>query len=133
MEAVLDYTQADKIDIISHSMGVTLGRAVIKGGYFKSADYNLGAPLTDKVDTFLGIVGANYGLASCYGSSQYIYDTCNSVNGFFPGYSKNVGLSQYLDELNNNIAREGSFVATVLSTYDDLILYGDIVYGRYTS
>lgn len=31
-EAVLAYTGAEKINIISHSMGVTLGRGVIKGG-----------------------------------------------------------------------------------------------------
>ena len=34
MEAVLDYTGAPKIDVISHSMGVTLSRAAIKGGKY---------------------------------------------------------------------------------------------------
>ena len=32
IEAVLAYTQADQIDIIAHSMGVTMSRRVIKGG-----------------------------------------------------------------------------------------------------
>jgi len=32
IEAVIDYTGAEKVDIIAHSMGVTLTRAVIKGG-----------------------------------------------------------------------------------------------------
>ena len=31
MEAVLAYTGAEQIDVISHSMGVTLSRAIIKG------------------------------------------------------------------------------------------------------
>lgn len=33
IEAVLEYTHAPHIDIISHSMGVTLARRVLKGGY----------------------------------------------------------------------------------------------------
>lgn len=36
-EAVLAYTGAEKINIISHSMGVTLGRRVIKGGVVNAA------------------------------------------------------------------------------------------------
>jgi hypothetical protein len=85
-EAVIEYTGAEKIDIISHSMGVTLGRRVIKGGEVEAEKepFNLGGPLTDKVDTFVGIAGANWGLTSCYISP--IYDTCSKLNGFYPGY-----------------------------------------------
>lgn len=32
VEAVIKYTGAPKVNIIGHSMGVTLGRKVIKGG-----------------------------------------------------------------------------------------------------
>lgn len=32
MEAVLAYTGAPRVNIIGHSMGVSLGRKVIKGG-----------------------------------------------------------------------------------------------------
>jgi hypothetical protein len=48
-------------------MGVTLGRRVIKGGEVKATffPYNLGPSLADKVDTFIGIAGANLGLVSC--------------------------------------------------------------------
>jgi len=43
------------------------------------------------------------------------------------------GLSAFLEELNSDGTREGDFVVSMLSTMDDLILYGDLVYGRYTS
>lgn len=36
-EAVMKYTGAEKIDVVSHSMGVTLGRRVIKGGLVKGS------------------------------------------------------------------------------------------------
>lgn len=67
-EAVLEYTGAEQIDIISHSMGVTLGRKVLKGGRVagQTEEFDLGKPLTDKVDTFVGIAGGNWGLANCY-------------------------------------------------------------------
>jgi triacylglycerol esterase/lipase EstA (alpha/beta hydrolase family) len=32
VEAVLAYTKAPKVIIIGHSMGVTIGRKIIKGG-----------------------------------------------------------------------------------------------------
>lgn len=67
-EAVLAYTKADKIDVIGHSMGVTLGRRVIKGGRVNSAEnpFDLGHSLAGNVDVFIGIAGANWGLVTCY-------------------------------------------------------------------
>lgn len=76
-------------------MGVTLGRRVIKGGNVDSDTFNLGDALTDKVDTFVGIAGANWGLTACY--ELPMYATCNKNNGFYPGYMVGpVGLSDYL-------------------------------------
>jgi len=131
VEAVLAYTGAEKVDLISHSMGVTLGRRIVKGGFIESDNFDVGVSLADKVDTFLGIAGANYGLVSCQYSS--FYDTCSKVNGFYPGTSANTGLCTYLKELNDDTTKEGSYVVSALSTKDDLIMYGDKVFGRYTS
>lgn len=66
-EAVLKYTGAEKIVVIGHPISVTLGRRVIKGGQVSSTFYpfDLGPSLADKVDTFIGIAGANYGLVTC--------------------------------------------------------------------
>jgi len=64
MEAVLDYTGAQKIDVISHSMGVTLSRAAIKGGKYYLG--NVGdiylKPINKFVRTYIGIAGVNYGV-----------------------------------------------------------------------
>jgi len=96
-EAVIAYTGTEKIDIISHSMGVTLGRRVIKGGKVNAAanPFNLGPSLANKVDTFIGIAGATWGLTTCYLLPAYA--TCNSLNGFYPGYAIGpMGMSKYL-------------------------------------
>ncbi len=134
-EAVLAYTGASKINIISHSMGVTLSRRVIKGGVVNAApqSFNLGPSLANKVDTFIGIAGANFGLTNCY-LVPYAFPTCNGLNGFYPGDALGpVGLSKYLRELNNDQIKEGSHVFSIFSTTDDLIGYGDLVYGQFTS
>lgn len=115
-------------------MGVTLGRRVIKGGHVASTmfPFDLGASLADKVDTFVGIAGANLGLVTC----QYVgsmLPTCNTLNGFYPGTSAGVGLSSFLKELNDDQTKEGDHVFAMFSTQDDLIMYGDQVFGQYTS
>jgi len=100
VEAVLAYTGAEKVDIIGHSMGVTLGRQIVKGGTVASAgNVNLGSALTNRVDTFVGIAGANWGLTACY--LDPLPATCSNKNGFYPGYAAGPkGLSQYLTDLN---------------------------------
>lgn len=133
-EAVLAYTGAEKVNIIGHSMGVTLARRVVKGGQVTGTlfPYNLGPSIADKVDTFIGIAGANYGLNSC----QYIgsmLPTCNTLNGFYPGTSAGVGLTTFLKELNDDTTKEGDNVFAMFSSYDDLIGGGDLVFGQYTS
>ena len=95
VEAVLDYTEAPLIDIIGHSMGVTLARKIIQGGKInenersrnsKRVAYtsiqilvycNLGEPLNDRVLVFLAISGANYGLCFCSSPASIKYPTCN--------------------------------------------------------
>ena len=73
IQAVKAYTGATKVDIVTHSMGVTLTRKAILGGTGNDSanggNYNLGASLTSSVDAFVGIAGANWGLVSCYQSN----------------------------------------------------------------
>jgi triacylglycerol lipase len=134
--AVKAYTGASKVDIVGHSMGVTLARKAIEGGtaYDSAAGgtYNLGASMTSSVDTFVGISGANRGLTSCYYSGTLI-PTCSDVNGFYPGYLIGAfgpyDVSQILVNMNATSHDEGSFVYTIWSSVDEVIGYGTIVYG----
>jgi hypothetical protein len=141
IQAVKAYTGASKVDIITHSMGVTLARKAILGGSANDAanggSYNLGSPITSGIDTFVGIAGANWGLVSCYqtgGSTP----TCAATNGLYPGYSAWVpyplGLSNILYNMNSSGSHyEGAYTYSVWSTVDEVIGYGNLVYGRYTS
>lgn len=115
-------------------MGVTLGRKVLKGGRVagQTEEFNLGKPLTDRVDTFVGIAGGNWGLTNCYPAVELVA-TCSDTNGFFPGYTDSSTLSAYLLDLNQDTTREAQHTFAMLSTMDDLISYGDVVYGRFTS
>ncbi|MEL7003595.1 MAG: lipase [Bacteroidota bacterium] len=137
IQAVKAYTGASRVDVVGHSMGVTLARKAIKGGtaYDQAVgNYNVGSRLT-YVDTFVGIAGANYGLTSCYFSGTSI-PTCSDRNGFYPGYlyfgTGPYNVSDILVDLNNNTSKEGSYVYSMWSTVDEVIGGGTLVYGRRT-
>uniref|UniRef100_A0A7E4ZW84 Lipase n=1 Tax=Panagrellus redivivus TaxID=6233 RepID=A0A7E4ZW84_PANRE len=149
LEAVIAYTKAPKIDVITHAMGVTLGRKAIKGGQLTTPNRtcNLGAPLTNKVDTFVGISGANYGWCNCEGWGEDLEKTCNRVNGFWPGNSCGPNkldcggimlpcgtpkYSSFLEDLNSDPNREGTYVYSMYSTLDEVLLFGCKVWGRAT-
>uniref|UniRef100_A0A0N4ZC51 Lipase_3 domain-containing protein n=1 Tax=Parastrongyloides trichosuri TaxID=131310 RepID=A0A0N4ZC51_PARTI len=104
MEAVLKYTKSPFINVIGHSMGVTLARKAIQGvstydiisNNFKKC--NEGRSLESQINVFIGLAGANYGLCSCAGIEESKERTCNNLNGFFPGNT----CDKYL--LMNNIS-----------------------------
>ena len=136
IEAVIAYTGATKVDIITHSMGVSLTRKAIKGGtandLLAGGSYQVGTALTSKVDAFVGIAGANYGLTSCYASGPTT-PTCGATNGFYPGTAPGgIGLSAYLADLNASSGYEGAFRATMWSSVDEIIGLGCLVWGQIT-
>lgn len=133
VEAVLAYTGAAQVNIIGHSMGVSIGRKIIKGGNtidHVDGNYNLGVSLKDKVKTFVGLAGANIGLNACYGAQAI--PICNTVDGFFPGLLSTSGPSKYLADVNANGGAEGQKVYTIWSKNDDLIQNECVVWGKIT-
>uniref|UniRef100_A0A7E4ZVA0 Lipase n=1 Tax=Panagrellus redivivus TaxID=6233 RepID=A0A7E4ZVA0_PANRE len=155
-EAVILYTDADQIDVISHSMGVAIARKAIRGGIIDGDDgfCNIGPSLRSRIHTFIGISGANYGMCQCTGgNATAIYPTCSKKNGFWPGepcyispttnalavcgnLKSKCGQRSYaklLQEMNEDPKNEASNVFSFWSYDDDLIGSNDSVFGRPTS
>uniref|UniRef100_A0A0K0ET00 Lipase n=1 Tax=Strongyloides stercoralis TaxID=6248 RepID=A0A0K0ET00_STRER len=147
--AVLKYTRYNSVNIVSHSMGVTLTRKAIQGGIINGIDgsCDIGEYLKGKVNTFVAISGANYGLCFCNSDFFLSQPGCNKKNGFWPGDNYHSTLcsditkngyhptkySQFLQDLNDANKPEGKFITTVFSTEDELIGNKNKVFNRYTS
>jgi hypothetical protein len=134
VEAVLSYTNATQVNIIGHSMGVSIGRKIVKGGSAedeKEGIYNVGNNLTSRVKSFIGLAGGNLGLSACMG--QVLLPTCSSIDGFDPGSTPTSGPSKFLSEINNSTIKEGLNAYTIWSKYDDLVLNECVVWGKITS
>jgi len=120
IQAVKEYTGAEKVDVIGHSMGVTLARKAIQGGDgfdpYEGRKYSLGKAMTDSVDTFVGIAGANRGLTSALFTGNLV-PTTNRVSGLHPA-------SAFLEDLNAVSHDEGSHVYSMWSHVDELVGVG---------
>ncbi|MAA80302.1 MAG: lipase [Deltaproteobacteria bacterium] len=132
MEAVLAYTEAPKIHVISHSLGVTMARQAILGGEGFNDDghrFTIGPSLRDKISVFIGIAGANQGLSQCYGSFMPI---CSVQNGLYPGSWNGlevVGMSHFLQQLNTHMHYEGQKVYSIWGDSDEILGYRCLVWG----
>ena len=103
VEAVITYTGSKQVNIISHGMGVTLARKVVKGGTcydHQAGYYDIGPSIKQYVNAFIGIAGFNQGLMVC--SSSTIPPFCGYRDGFFPGLAFKYTPSDYLVDINVN-------------------------------
>lgn len=141
LEAVLRYTEAPALDVISHSMGVTLARKAVKGGPGLATDgaYDLGPPLTASVETFLGIAGGNLGLLGAFLTPTL--PASNALDGFFPGVLTPLGVvgqSRILQDINADLHYEGRRVLSLWSPADEVVSAPvpaslGLIYGRPTA
>ncbi len=124
IEAVLEYTGSDSVHIVAHSLGVTLARRAILGGIELDTNgevYEIGEALTDSVEVFVGIAGANLGLASCTFATT---DVCNDTLGLYPGTWSNgqlSGQSDILQTINASTHYEGNWVYSIWGEADGLL------------
>ncbi|GMR56644.1 hypothetical protein PMAYCL1PPCAC_26839, partial [Pristionchus mayeri] len=151
MEAVKAYTGSEKVHIIAHSMGVTLGRKITLGGKIQATDGNcdIGVPYR-YVDVFVGISGANYGLCNCAGMVGDFEPTCSKDDGFWPGDSCGMNkndcgasklpypcngpdkYSKFLSDLNADMSQLAQRVFSAWSNADDLIMHHTNTWGKST-
>uniref|UniRef100_A0A0N4Z7W8 Lipase EstA/Esterase EstB family-containing protein n=1 Tax=Parastrongyloides trichosuri TaxID=131310 RepID=A0A0N4Z7W8_PARTI len=148
--AVLEYTRYDSVNIIAHSMGVTMVRKAIKGGYIYGLNEEclIDGSISRYIHTFIAISGANYGLAFCGGDSAYAFPACNIQNGFWPGNNcyfnqtcneenklscNQEKYSRILQDLNEDNIKEARNVYTIFTPNDELIGDKGLVCGNFTS
>uniref|UniRef100_A0A0K0FZ74 Lipase EstA/Esterase EstB family-containing protein n=1 Tax=Strongyloides venezuelensis TaxID=75913 RepID=A0A0K0FZ74_STRVS len=92
IEIVNKYTN-QTVDIITYSLGAPIVRKAILGGTCVDTNETLGSNITNLVNTFITISGANYGVESC-NFLHFFIPYCNPNNGFYC-------LSQFIIDINN--------------------------------
>ncbi|GMT06426.1 hypothetical protein PENTCL1PPCAC_28600, partial [Pristionchus entomophagus] len=151
IEAIVEYTEAEKIDVIAHSMGVTLARKAIKGGqvHLSGESCDLGEPISDRIDAFVAISGANYGMCMCLVAGIDGMPACGQ-KGYAPGTCgrREASMADCMDEtdecegedyagvlkaVNGDEEKEAYFVASIYSNDDAVLGKNNLVWGKKTS
>jgi triacylglycerol lipase len=109
--AVRQYT-GTKVDIVAYSMGSPIARKAILGGNCVDSREILGPPLTELIDTFLSVAGANYGSSLCF--VPIPVGTCNKRSGLHCE-------SLFLQDINANTKYEGDFIFSIFSSGDEKV------------
>ncbi|CAJ0932209.1 unnamed protein product, partial [Mesorhabditis belari] len=109
--AVRQYT-GTRVDVVAYSMGSPLARKAILGGQCVDTREILGPPLTELIDTFLSVAGANYGSSLC--AIPIPVGTCNRRTGLHCE-------STFLQDINHQQKYEGLFVFSLFSTSDEKV------------
>ncbi|MES2900377.1 MAG: alpha/beta fold hydrolase [Pseudomonadota bacterium] len=114
IQAAADSSCTGKIDVVSHSMGVTLAmKALNELGY------------ADRVNSFIGIAGAQHGLNSC---GVYPFNVANATCG---ANGLSIG-SPLINSVRNK--RYGAKMYSIKSWIDEIVCIGSCyVYGSHTS
>ena len=110
-------------------MGVTLSRAAIKGGLYtlEPQVIDIGKPIGNRVKTYIGIAGGNYGVEIC--SIGFFFDNfriCNKDNGYWPGTAQPGkkypnDMSSFLLKLNKDPRKEGDHTYAFAAINDEVL------------
>uniref|UniRef100_A0A914Y232 Uncharacterized protein n=1 Tax=Panagrolaimus superbus TaxID=310955 RepID=A0A914Y232_9BILA len=92
-------------------MGVAISRKAILGGRCVDSGEDLGPPLTDIVDTFVGVAGVARGYEQCPTS----FPACNLVNGMNCG-------SRYLEDVNSEDKKYEGQHSYYIYSMDDTVI-----------
>ncbi|KAL3995096.1 Lipase (class 2) family protein [Acanthocheilonema viteae] len=111
--AVRQYT-GTRVDVIAYGVGSPLTRKAILGGDCVDTREILGPPLTELIDTYLSVAGANYGMISCF--IPIPVGACNRRTGLHCR-------STFLQDINGQTRYEGTFVFSIFSDSDERIGY----------
>uniref|UniRef100_A0A1I7TMX1 DUF676 domain-containing protein n=2 Tax=Caenorhabditis tropicalis TaxID=1561998 RepID=A0A1I7TMX1_9PELO len=127
--AVKYYTLRD-VDIVAYSLGVPIARKAILGGICVDTKEDLGSPLTQYVDTFIGVAGPNHGISlqvagvsipGCVIGAIPILPICSKVIGLYSGFCPIE--SQFLTDINESNHYEGRYVYSLYTESDGWIGY----------
>ncbi|EGT40442.1 hypothetical protein CAEBREN_28945 [Caenorhabditis brenneri] len=127
--AVKYYTQRD-VDIVAYSLGVPIARKAILGGVCVDTKEDLGSPLTQYVDSFIGVAGPNHGISlqvagvsipGCVIGAIPILPICSKVIGLYSGFCPIE--SQFLTDINESNHYEGRYVYSIYTETDGWIGY----------
>ena len=90
--------------------------------------YYIGLPIANRINTFIGMAGANWGASLCM-MKDFVdnFRGCSILNGFFPGSKDDdpmpKDMSLFLKELNINPTKEADQTFAIYSLYDSVKLF----------
>ncbi|VDL69329.1 unnamed protein product [Nippostrongylus brasiliensis] len=106
------YYTGTQVDVVAYSMGAPIARKAILGGQCVDTREILGPPLTEIIDTFVSVAGANHGTALCV--VPIPIGTCNRRTGLHCD-------SVFLQDINNQAKYEATYIFSIFSTGDEKI------------
>ncbi|KAI6197364.1 RBR-type E3 ubiquitin transferase [Aphelenchoides besseyi] len=112
IKAVAEFTNS-KVNVIAYSMGGPISRKAILGGKCVDTDEDLGPPLTNIVDVYLGVAGAMNGALACKIPNV---GSCSLQSGMNCH-------STYIKDINKQSRYEGAKVYVLQSLTDQVVGY----------
>ncbi|KAI6172412.1 RBR-type E3 ubiquitin transferase [Aphelenchoides besseyi] len=112
IKAVAEFTNS-KVNVVAYSMGGPISRKAILGGKCVDTDEDLGPPLTNIIDVYLGVAGAMNGALACKIPNV---GSCSLQSGMNCH-------STFIKDINKQSRYEGAKVYVLQSITDQVVGY----------